>query len=305
MIVRSNHKGVMMNAATNHRVRLAVPTPVMGALRWSSRPVYPMGNDSWAMMVDGSTSKYNVTIGFDEHGIPFEIWALGDLPRGLAAVAKVLSLTMFACDSRYLAMQLEALAGIPGGNNVNQQVYGERVIAGSNSAALSKLLQIWMEHNKVPKHEGTPICDAFLKGLAIKQTLAFATQICNPQSGDDFMMFMLEAEIGDGQTFPVGVYLSGRYPHDLDGLTTLLSLDMRVKDVAWIGMKLRKLVDYPEPMGDFFATHPATDEQERFPSIVAYMAQVMLSRYATLGLLDADGYPIIEEGAEEELPLAA
>ncbi|MCK7473166.1 MAG: hypothetical protein MZV49_05925 [Rhodopseudomonas palustris] len=36
----------------------------------------------------------------------------------------------------------------------------------------------------------------------------------------------------------------------------LLSLDMRVIDPAWIGMKLRKLLNYAEPLGDFMAFVP-------------------------------------------------
>ena len=36
----------------------------------------------------------------------------------------------------------------------------------------------------------------------------------------------------------------------------MLSLDMRVLDPAWIGMKLRKLLDYSEPLGDFLAFVP-------------------------------------------------
>jgi hypothetical protein len=54
------------------------------------------------------------------------------------------------------------------------------------------------------------------------------------------------------------MWLSGNYPRALDGLTKLLSLDMRVLDPAWIGMKLRKLLDYPEPLGDFMAFVPGT-----------------------------------------------
>jgi ribonucleoside-diphosphate reductase alpha chain len=53
------------------------------------------------------------------------------------------------------------------------------------------------------------------------------------------------------------VWLSGNYPRALDGLARkLLSLDMRVIDPAWIGMKLRKLLNYAEPLGDFMAFVP-------------------------------------------------
>jgi ribonucleoside-diphosphate reductase alpha chain len=49
---------------------------------------------------------------------------------------------------------------------------------------------------------------------------------------------------------------SGNYPRALDGLARLLSLDMRVIDPAWIGMKLRKLLNYAEPLGHFMAFVP-------------------------------------------------
>ena len=50
-------------------------------------------------------------------------------------------------------------------------------------------------------------------------------------------------------TRPCAVGFSGNYPRALDGLARLLSLDMRVIDPAWIGMKLRKLLNYAEPLG--------------------------------------------------------
>ena len=52
---------------------------------------------------------------------------------------------------------------------------------------------------------------------------------------------------------PTRCGFSGNYPRALDGLARLLSLDMRVIDPAWIGMKLRKLLNYAEPLGDFMA----------------------------------------------------
>jgi ribonucleoside-diphosphate reductase alpha chain len=45
-------------------------------------------------------------------------------------------------------------------------------------------------------------------------------------------------------TRPCAIGFSGNYPRALDGLARLLSLDMRVIDPAWIGMKLRKLLNW-------------------------------------------------------------
>ena len=91
--------------------------------------------------------------------------------------------------------------------------------------------------------------------------------------------------------------LSGNHPRALDGLTKLLSLDMRVVDPAWIGMKLRKLLDYPEPLGDFAQPScPGTRKQANYPSTVAYLAHLIIHRYAMLGLLDENGFPVQQMG---------
>ena len=47
-----------------------------------------------------------------------------------------------------------------------------------------------------------------------------------------------EITLPDGITRPYSVWLSGVYPRPLDGLCKILSLDMRVLDPAWVGMKL-------------------------------------------------------------------
>jgi len=105
-----------------------------------------------------------------------------------------------------------------------------------------------------------------------------------------------EIPLPDGVPRPYSVWLSGNYPRALDGLTKLLSLDMRVVDPAWIGMKLRKLLDYPEPLGDFMAFVPGTRKQANYPSTVAYLAHLIIHRYAMLGLLDENGFPVQQMG---------
>ena len=97
--------------------------------------------------------------------------------------------------------------------------------------------------------------------------------------------------------------LSGNYPRALDGLARILSLDMRVIDPAWIGMKLRKLLNYAEPLGHFMAFVPGMPHGERrqqvWPSTVAYVARLVIHRYAMLGVLDERGYPTREMGVLE------
>ncbi|HEX7687896.1 MAG TPA: ribonucleoside-diphosphate reductase, adenosylcobalamin-dependent, partial [Burkholderiaceae bacterium] len=93
-------------------------------------------------------------------------------------------------------------------------------------------------------------------------------------------------------TRPCAVGFSGNYPRALDGLARLLSLDMRVIDPAWIGMKLRKLLNVGEPLGHFMAPVPGQRRQQVWPSTVAYVARLMIHRYAMLGVLDEDGFPL-------------
>jgi len=100
----------------------------------------------------------------------------------------------------------------------------------------------------------------------------------------------------DGTRRPYSMWLSGNYPRVLDGLCKLLSLDMRIVDLAWIGEKLRKLLEYPEPMGDFMTFAPGQARQRVFPSTVAYIAHLVLHRYVQLGLLGEDARPIEDMG---------
>ena len=111
---------------------------------------------------------------------------------------------------------------------------------------------------------------------------------------------MKEVVLPDGQggsaTRPCTLAFSGNYPRAMDGLARILSLDMRVLDPAWIGMKLRKLLSYAEPLGHFMAFVPGLargqQRQQTWPSTVAYLARLVIHRYAMLGVLDEDGYPL-------------
>jgi ribonucleoside-diphosphate reductase alpha chain len=75
-------------------------------------------------------------------------------------------------------------------------------------------------------------------------------------------------------------------------------------------MKLRKLLDFPEPLGDFMAFVPGSRKQQNFPSTVSYVARLILHRYAMLGMLDENGAPrqqmgILESPVSREAPLLA
>jgi len=135
-------------------------------------------------------------------------------------------------------------------------------------------------------------------------TLSWTVDIRNPATGEDFVLGLKEITLpaegmAGGVTRPYSMWIAGQYPRALDGLARLLSLDMRVLDPAWIGMKLRKLLNYSEPLGDFMAFVPGERRQQNWPSTVAYMARLMIHRYAMLGVLDENGHPTRSMGMLE------
>jgi ribonucleoside-diphosphate reductase alpha chain len=171
-------------------------------------------------------------------------------------------------------------------------------------SAMARLIQYRVDQIGAFSREGsTPVLDALFSLKEPKTgtdgTLSWTVDIFNPATGEDFVLGLKEITLPDGVTRPYSVWLSGNYPRALDGLTKLLSLDMRVVDPAWIGMKLRKLLAYPEPLGDFMAFIPGTRKQRTYPSTVAYIASLIIHRYSMLGILDENGIPLQEMGILE------
>src|SRR5204862_6597385 len=155
----------------------------------------------------------------------------------------------------------------------------------------------------VSEQGSSPVLDAM---FALKEpktgtdgTISWTVDVLNPRTSDDFVLGLKEITLPHGVTRPYSLWLSGEYPRPLDGLCKLLSLDMRVLDPAWIGMKLRKLLDFPEPLGDFMAFVPGSRKQQTFPSTVAYLARLIIHRYAMLGILDEEGLPRTQMGILE------
>jgi len=286
-----------------------LPAPVLASLRWPGRPNLPEGNLCWTYMLDSPIGKFALFVGHVEpegRAWPFEVWANGPAePRGLGAVAKTLSMDMRANDHAWLAMKLEALAKTPGDAfEMPMPPHGERKRVPSVVSAMAQVIAWRCEQLGAFKHEGpTPVKDALFSAKEPKTgtdgTLSWTVDINNPSTSEDFVLGLKEITLPDGVTRPYSMWLSGNYPRALDGLSKLLSLDMRVLDPAWIGMKLRKLIDYSEPLGDFMAFVPGSRKQQTFPSTVAYIAQLIIHRYAMLGILDESGFPLQQMGILE------
>ena len=314
---------VQMDA--NKRLSIkSLPAPVLASLRWPGRPDLPGGNTAWTYMMAHPGGEFGLFVGhIDEEGMafPFEVWANGtDQPRGLGAVAKTLSMDMRANDRAWLNLKLDVLSKTPGDKSFELPFppHGEKRVVPSVVAGMAQLIrwrcdQLGALDEKAPdllSPEGRPhpVLDAM---FAVQEprtgtdgTLSWTVDIVNPASGEEFVLGLKEVLLPSMDGFPVGItrpysmWLSGHYPRALDGLARILSLDMRVLDPAWIGMKLRKLLNYAEPLGDFMAFVPGERRQQTWPSTVAYLARLIIHRYAMLGVTE-EGLPTREMGILE------
>src|SRR5512134_4028921 len=314
----------------NRRIQVkSVPAPVLASLRWPGRPDLSGGNPAWTYMIEHPQYRFAVFVGHVENGRPhaFEVWVNGsEQPRGLGALAKTLSMDMRADDRAWLKLKLDTLAKA-GGDEPFEMPFpprGDKKLMPSVVSAFAQIVRWRVEQLQAglegefalsPEEATSPVLDAM---FALKEpktgtdgTMSWTVDVLNPRTGDDFVIGLKEITLPDGITRPYSVWLSGEYPRALDGLCKLLSLDMRVIDPAWIGMKLRKLLDFPEPLGDFMAFVPGSRKQQTFPSTVSYLARLILHRYAMLGILDENGVPKQQMGilespsATRETPLLA
>jgi ribonucleoside-diphosphate reductase alpha chain len=261
------------------------------------------------------------------------VWVNGsEQPRGLGALAKTLSMDMRANDSAWLKLKLDTLAKA-GGDEPFEMPFpprGEKKLMPSVVSAFAQIVRWRVDQLNLGLGEETfqlaaeeassPVLDAM---FALKEpktgtdgTMSWTVDVLNPRTGDDFVLGLKEITLPTGIdattgiTRPYSVWLSGEYPRALDGLCKILSLDMRVLDPAWVGMKLKKLLEFPEPLGDFMAFVPGNRKQQNFPSTVSYVARLILHRYAMLGILDDQGSPrqqmgILESPGEKSVQVMA
>ncbi|MGE5140230.1 MAG: hypothetical protein ACM3JD_12265, partial [Rudaea sp.] len=295
----------------DRRIRLeASPEPALSSLRWPGRPRLTSGNPAWTYMVESPFGQFAIFVGHVENGDPhpFEVWVNGnEQPRGLGAVAKTLSMDMRAQDKAWLTMKLEMLARTAGNDAFDCPMppNGDMQRVPSVVAAFARIVRYRVEQlGSLARQDGnSPVLEALFARKEPKTgtdgTMSWTVDVQNPSAGDDFVLILKELMLPGGQRRPYSMWMAGDYPHSLDGLCKLLSLDMRVIDPAWIGMKLRKLLNYSEPLGDFMARVPCEQRQQNFPSTIAYVARLIIHRYSMLGVLDERGYPLSEMGVLE------
>jgi ribonucleoside-diphosphate reductase alpha chain len=280
-------------------------SPPLASLRWPSRPGLPAGASGWVSETIRTPQGDFAVVVSDQGNVPFEVWVLGGQPpRGLDAIAKTLSTDMRANDRGWLRKKLGMLARAYGDAfEMAMPPNGEMIQVPSATAALAKLVE-W-RYNQLgaldtKQNDPSPVLNALFAAHEPKTgtdgTLAWVADVCNPATEDDFVLMLKELQMPDGSRRPYSMWLTGSHPRALDGLCKLLSLDMRVIDPAWIGMKLRKLLNYAEPRGDFLARIPGSEKQASYPSTVAYVAQLVIHRYAMLGILTEEGLPVKSMG---------
>ena len=313
----------------------ATPKPALASLRWPGRPELPNGSEGWASQVvkhplgsfvtfvshttnlphpnpppvgEGANEslRESSTLG---HNHPFEVWVNGsEQPRGLGALAKSLSMDMRTSDPVWVRMKLEMLMKTAGDDAFDMPMPpdGEIKRMPSLVSAFAHLLKYRIEELgalEASADAATPMMDALFAKKEPKTgtdgTMSWTVDIVNAGTGDDFVLGLKELVLPDGQRRPYSMWLAGVYPRALDGLCKVLSLDMRVIDPAWIGMKLRKLLNFGEPLGDFMARVPGSIKMESYPSTVSYVAKLIIHRYAMLGILDENGYPVQQMGVLE------
>ena len=320
-----------LDIISNARLKLErVPKAVLASLRWPSRPELPGGNPAWSYMIRHPHGDFALFVGeLPAEGpdaglfgktLPFEVWVNGaEQPRGLSALAKTLSMDLRSNDAAWLRLKLDALATVAEERAFQMPVPpgGEPRLFPGVVAATAAVIR-WRCEQLGALQEGgpTPVMDAMFSveepRTTVSGTLAWAVDVDNPATGEQFTLTLKEISLptpeGGHITRPCALGFSGNYPKALDGLARLLSLDMRVLDPAWIGMKLRKLLNVGEPLAHFMAPVPSLGGERRqqiWPSTVAYVARLIIHRYAMLGVLDESGQPLVDMGLLQAAPQAA
>jgi ribonucleoside-diphosphate reductase alpha chain len=294
----------------DRRVRLdTAPQPALASLKWPGRPDLVSGNMAWTYMLEIPSRNESFAIFIGEVGappLPFEVWVNGaEQPRGLGAIAKTLSMDMRSEDRAWLKLKLDALAKSRDeqGFQIPFPPSGEPVWVSGVVAAFARIVHQRCDElgafRDVDKHP-TPMLNALFSRKEPKAgalgTMSWTVDVANPNTGDDFVLGVKELTLPDGTRRPYSLWLAGEYPKVLDGLCKLLSLDMRVVDANWIGLKLKKLLNFGEQNGEFWAPKPGADRSAMYPSTVAYIAALVLNRYKVLGILDDDGRAIRSVG---------
>jgi ribonucleoside-diphosphate reductase alpha chain len=286
-------------------MRLDKPRATESAILHTSRPASDEGHEGITYDLRAGQERVFVTVNKTADGIPFEVLTQGgEGPRGITALAKLLSLDMHSTDRGWVLYKLDSLAKTNGGPAVQVSLSGQKTLAPSMTAAMAMLIREHYQRMGIaPALDTGPLLDARLclkEPKSAEGGTARSFDVVNPASGDDFTFFVKEFDIDGFGRWPLSIWLSGKYPRSWDGIAKMLSLDMRIADPAWIGRKLRAMLNVTEHDMSFWAKVPGREKPETLPSTLAYVAEILIYRYNQLGLLSESGYPIgIEEKVDD------
>lgn len=289
----------------DRRVQIKEVKEITKALRWPNRPTMPHGTPAVTYSVKHPGGDFAVSVSHHLNGTahPVESYVMGnEQPRGLAAIAKMLSVDMRTGDAGWLKMKLDSLS-----NTVADDAFemldpytGKTVVASSLVSGFARYVEHALNNiNALDKTEHSPMVEALFSHREPKTgaqgALSWSVDVRNDVTGDDFLLTTKEVSLPDGSVRPYSVWLAGKYPRVFDGLTKVLSIDMRISDTAWVVMKLKKLLSFGEQRGDFLADVPGALGMKNYPSTVAYMAALLLDRYRVLGLISEDLEPLHDD----------
>lgn len=280
----------------DRRIELKDASEVLKALRWPSRPVTPHGIESVTYSVNHPNGDFAVVVGHIEvEGIrrPCEVHiGCNEQPRSLGALAKLLSVDMRTGDAGWLKMKLDSLANTQDEPfDMNDPETGAQIRVPSLVAGFSRLVEHRLTRLGALQTNGdSPSMVDYLFSRREPKTgpmgaIGWHVDVDNPATGDNFVMHAKEVRMPDGSVRPYSIWLSGKYPRVLDGVTKVLSIDMRVSNPEWVLKKLRSLLTFGEQRGDFLAQVPGEQRQKSYPSTVAYLAELLIARYRVLGLI--------------------
>jgi ribonucleoside-diphosphate reductase alpha chain len=241
---------------------------------------------------------------------PLDVYVAGaEQPRGIAAVAHMLSIDMREEDPAWMAMKLDSLVNTQSDDGFGyfDPATGSEVMAPSLVSGFAAVVKHRLgELGALEATKSSLMLDALLSRKEPKTdavgAMGWHVDVHNPATGDNFLMVVKELRLPDGTVRPYSVWLSGAYPRVLDGLTKLLSIDMRISDPAWAIRKLSKLRTFGENRGDFLAQVPGEMRQQNYPSTVAYIAELLLHRYKVLGLVKQEQGAAQAEVTSKEAP---
>jgi ribonucleoside-diphosphate reductase alpha chain len=237
---------------------------VLASLRWPGRPDLSGGNPAWTYMIEHPQYRFAVFVGHVENGRPhaFEVWVNGsEQPRGLGALAKTLSMDMRAEDSAWLKLKLDTLAKT-GGDEPFEMPFPPKA---RRSSVPFRGLGLRADRALARRQLEAGMADEVFRPRGRERLLAGARRHVRAQGAEDRhrrhheldrrraqpahrRRLRARAERNYAARRHHAALLrvaSGEYPRSLDGLCKMLSLDMRVLDPAWLGMKLKKLLDFP------------------------------------------------------------